>query len=91
MKTFRYEIIMPTYGITHLYNSPNFTLSGIIVVVKTTTPRDIAMFPLNSLIPDSLLGYFLQYFLMSWPFSSPTPHQWLGALWQGFPIYAVLF
>ncbi|KAI1457391.1 hypothetical protein F4805DRAFT_177111 [Annulohypoxylon moriforme] len=90
MQTFGYAITMPIYAIIHLFISPTFLSSGK-VVAKEITPRATETFSLQCLIPAFALGYFLPSVLMSWPLSSPTLHQWLGAVWQGFPLYVVLF
>jgi len=60
-------------------------------LAEAILPRNPASLTLDVLIPAFSLGYFVPSLLMSWPVSSSTLHQWLGAVWQGFPLLVVLF
>ena len=84
MQMFGYGNIMPVYACLHLFTSP----AG-----KPTTaairPRSLASISLDAIVPAFGVGYFTLSCLYAYPFSSASLHQWLGALWQGFPHHVV--
>lgn len=90
MQTFGYAATMPVYAIVHLFTSPTMTNSGKPLVQEMAL-REPSSFSLQVLVPAFTIGYFLPTLFMAWPVSSPTIHQWLGAVWQGFPLYVVIY
>ena len=93
MQSVGYAAIMPLYCALHLYSSPLFanTSPGNESRTSGTQPRSQALFSPQVIIPAFSLGYLLPTLLMAWPVSSPALHQWLGALWQGFPLHVSLY
>ncbi|KAK6076222.1 hypothetical protein SCUP234_07390 [Seiridium cupressi] len=90
MQTFGYAAIMPLYAAIHLFTSSTFTSSGK-ALAKANKLRNPASFDLGVLIPAFSIGYLLPTLLMSLPVSSSSLHQWFGALWQGFPLYVMIY
>ncbi|GAB1315304.1 hypothetical protein MFIFM68171_05514 [Madurella fahalii] len=87
MQTCGYAITMPIYGAVQLFISPTFVSSGK-ALATAVVPQNASHFDLGVLVPAFFVGYFLPTLLMSLPLS-PAVHQWLGATWQGFPLYVV--
>ncbi|ORY55267.1 uncharacterized protein BCR38DRAFT_403374 [Pseudomassariella vexata] len=90
MQTVGYAATMPIYAIMHLFTSPTFISRGR-ALSKANRPRTSACLTLEALVPAFSIGYLLPTLLMAWPVSSPTLHQWFGVLWQGFPLYVVVW
>jgi hypothetical protein len=90
MQTFGYAATMPLFAAVHLFTSPTFISSGR-TLAKANNLRNPTGFELRVLIPAYFVGYLVPTLLMSWPVSSPSLHQWFGALWQGFPLYVVIY
>ncbi|KAH8647272.1 hypothetical protein BX600DRAFT_503427 [Xylariales sp. PMI_506] len=90
MQAFGYAATMPVYAALHLFTSAAFYGSGK-ALAQANTLRDPVSFSLEVLVPAFSVGYLLPTLLMSWPFSSTSLHQWLGAVWQGFPLYVVIY
>jgi hypothetical protein len=90
MQTFGYAATMPLYAAIHLFTSSTFTSSGK-ALAKANKLRNPTSFDLRVLIPAFSIGYLVPTLLMSWPLSSSSLHQWFGALWQGFPLYVVIY
>jgi len=84
MQMFGYGSIMPTYACLHL-----FTSSAAASTAAAIRPRSLAPIDLEAMVPAFGLGYFALSCLYAFPFPSGTLHQWLGAVWQGFPLHVV--
>ena len=88
MQGLGYGFVMPLYAISHLLISPTAT-SASPGLARATLMRDVLF--VKTLIPSIMLGYILPSILMAIPTFSPILHQWLGGLWQGFPVWITLF
>jgi hypothetical protein len=78
---------MPIYAIVHLLCSP--TAANMTPEVAQNT-RPLSADLLEGLVTSMILGYIIPTVLMAIPFSSPVLHQWLGGLWQGYPVWVSL-
>lgn len=85
-----YALTMPIYAALHLFTAPVSAGSAGKQQTNGNLPRYPLRLTLRALVPAFSIGYLLPTLLMAWPFSSPTLHQWLGALWQGFPLYVTV-
>jgi H+/gluconate symporter-like permease len=78
---------MPIYAIVHLLCSP--TVANMTPEVAQDI-RPLSADLLEGLVTSMILGYIIPTVLMAIPFSSPVLHQWLGGLWQGYPVWVSL-
>ena len=78
---------MPLYAISHLLLSPTSTPARPILA-QVVRMRDVLF--VKILGPSILLGYVLPSILLAIPTFLPVLHQWLGGLWQGFPVWIIL-
>ena len=78
-----YAFIMPLYVLLHLHCSRT-TLSDPQFFTKEVRLRDVVF--LRTYVPSMVLGYLIPTILMILPFSWFV-HQWIAALWQGFPLW----
>ena len=78
---------MPLYAISHLLISPT-AIPASPVLARAVLMRDVLF--VKTLVPSIMLGYVLPSILMAIPTFSPLVHQWLGGLWQGFPVWIIL-
>ncbi|KAI1803502.1 hypothetical protein F4811DRAFT_327968 [Daldinia bambusicola] len=88
MQTTSYCGTMPLYVTAHLLN----LLTGDGVGVGLVEAVPISKLSELAVLPQAfILGYVIPAILMSVPvFSNPT-HQWFVGLWQGCPIFCMLF
>ena len=87
MQGLGYGFAMPLYAISHLLISPTATPASP-VLAHAVLMRDVLF--VKTLVPSIMLGYVLPSILMAIPLFSPILHQWLGGLWQGFPVWISL-
>ena len=87
MQGLGYGFVMPLYAICHLLISPTATPANP-VLAHALFMRDVLF--VKTLVPSIILGYILPSILMAIPTFSPILHQWLGGLWQGFPVWITL-
>jgi hypothetical protein len=87
MQGLGYGFIMPVWTILHLLGSGTAAPRGS-VLVKAIKIRHLGA--LETLPASLTFGYLLPTILMILPLSSNTLHQWLGGLWQGFPLWVAL-
>ena len=87
MQGLGYGFAMPLYTISHLLVSPTATRASP-VLAHDIRMRDVLF--VRTLVPSVILGYILPSILMAIPTFSPSLHQWLGVLWQGFPVWIIL-
>ncbi|KAK0640718.1 hypothetical protein B0T16DRAFT_495573 [Cercophora newfieldiana] len=87
MQATGFGFTMPIYAIVHLLTS------------RTAGPRspalseDVRMSDLHMVraLPAAMFfGYVIPAILMAVPIPWNKLHQWLGGLWQGFPVWVVL-
>lgn len=78
-----YAFTMPLYALAHLHCSRT-ALNDPRSLAKEVRPREIIF--LRTLVPSIVLGYLIPTVLMCLPFSWFV-HQWIAALWQGFPLW----
>ena len=78
---------MPLYAISHLLISPT-AVPASPVLARAVLMRDVLF--VKTLVPSIMLGYVLPSILMAIPTFSSIVHQWLGGLWQGFPVWIIL-
>ena len=78
---------MPLYAISHLFISPTATPANPFLA-HAILMQDVLS--IKTLVPSIMLGYILPSILMASPTFSPILHQWLGGLWQGFPVWISL-
>lgn len=88
MQMAAYGLVMPVYCIVHLITSPTSQEISPAVhkAIRVSELATVRVLPLAL-----TAGYILPAILMAWPFSSNSLHQWFGALWQGCPIWTLLF
>lgn len=79
---------MPMWGIAHLLHSET---AGRLSRALAKAIRIGDLKSLETLPMALILGYFIPTILMAIPVPSNTLHQWLGGLWQGFPVWVSLF
>ncbi|PMD52696.1 uncharacterized protein K444DRAFT_668381 [Hyaloscypha bicolor E] len=82
-----YGFTMPIYAIVHLLCSPTAASMAPAVAQKIRLQSTDL---LEGLVPSMILGYIIPTVLMAIPFRSHVLHQWLGGLWQGYPVWVSL-
>lgn len=87
MQGLGYGFAMPIWCIVHLLRS---STSGDLnrELAKAIQIRDLTS--LETLPMSFVLSYFIPTVLMAIPVPSNNLHQWLGGLWQGFPVWIAL-
>jgi hypothetical protein len=87
MQATGYGFTMPIWSILSLLCS-NTVGSWSKDLAKSIRIKDPAY--LDTLPRSLIIGYIVPTILMAVPISSNTLHQWLGGLWQGFPVWVAL-
>ncbi|GME30130.1 putative FAD binding domain protein [Neofusicoccum parvum] len=72
--------VAPIYYLISIYTSSN-------ILYTRTTGRPIHSSVAHALLPALCIGYILPTALMFLPYTDPSIHQTMVALWQPFPIY----
>ncbi|CZT12721.1 uncharacterized protein RCO7_10910 [Rhynchosporium graminicola] len=82
-----YGFTMPIYSIVHLFCSPSAADRSPTMAqgVRLSSTKSV-----ETIIPSLILGYVVPSVLMAILLFSPTFHQWLGGLWQGYPVWVTL-
>lgn len=81
-----YGFTMPLYAIVHLHCSPTASKYPP-ATSQDIRPRNKTF--LRTLVPSIIIAYLIPTILMCIPFSWFI-HQWIAALWQGFPLWVYI-
>ncbi|KAK3330016.1 hypothetical protein B0H66DRAFT_43128 [Apodospora peruviana] len=82
MQMIGYGFAMPIYGIVHLWTSSSATTA-----TATQVPVDAHV----QVLPQTMvLGYIIPSIAWALPLPWNYVHQWLGAVWQGSPVWVFI-